>query len=356
MRSRWNLPVCLGYLVASGLVAAFLLVQMGGEFALQGAYHLRAAFVSASELVPGDDVTLSGLRVGKIDRVEPAAGGAVVTMLVHQQYAPFFGDAHAVVKSKNLLGERYVELNRGTAGAGAMPDGATIPLSQTLTPVEVDQVLNALGPDVRDRLTTLLNSVGTGLAGQGQNLNLQAGDLKVLAQALQGIAQSLAASQADLSGLLISLDKVMQTLAAWHSEFRALIGNWDHLMQVLASHEKSLTGTVAEQDRVLGMLNQAFAGGADQSLNAAIAEAPATLTNASRYIDTSNGVFGPVSGESRDIARLFFELASVMSYRDASGRHHWRIYNVFTCDAPSIPVPSSPAGTNVCAAVGGAKP
>lgn len=355
MRSRWNLPIFVAYAAGCVVVAAFLFVQMSGSGLFQPTYRFQAALKSASDLVNGDDVTLSGIRVGHIAALTPGQQGTVAQIDIEQQYAPLYRDARAVVKSKNLLGERYLEINRGDAATGDMPQGGTIPMSHTLTPVEVSQVLDALTPDVRDQLTITINSLGQATAGQGANLNASAGDLRLLAQGLQRIADAAAANDADLSSLISSLRKVLDTLAAWHSQFRQLITNWDALMKTLASREAQFKGTLVEQDRVLAIFNQAFSGGADVSLHNAVAAAPGTLDNAEGFTGQGDVVFPAIANETVDITRLFYELASVMSYNDPKTGHHWRVMEVVNCGDIAV-IPSSGFGHVNCPPTNGTAP
>lgn len=353
MRSRLNLPVFAGYGVFCLLVAAFLFIQMSGQGLFQPTYRVNANLRSAADLVPGDDVTISGVRVGHLASLTPTGAGAIAALDIQQNYAPLYQDARVVVKSKNLLGERYLEIMRGNPTANSIPAGGMIPQSHTLTPVEVSQVLDALTPDVRDQLTITINSLGEGVAGQGANLNSSAGDLRLLAQGLQGIATALANNQADLDSLITALRKVMDTLAAWHTQFRQLIANWDSLMKELASREQQFQGTIVEQDRVLAILNQALGGGADTSLHNAIAKAPNLVDSSGQYLQEGGVVFPKVANETVDITRLFYELSSVMSYNDPTTGHHWRVYEVVNCNdlalfgpipgtAPPIQCPSTP--------------
>ena len=56
-------------------------------------------------------MTLSGIRVCHIASLSPGQNGTVAQIDLQQQYAPLYRNARAVVKSKNLLGERYLEIN-----------------------------------------------------------------------------------------------------------------------------------------------------------------------------------------------------------------------------------------------------
>ncbi|HEX6548154.1 MAG TPA: MlaD family protein [Candidatus Dormibacteraeota bacterium] len=339
MRSKKNLPIFLAYSLISLVTLGYLATQMGGEFFFDPGYRVKAEFESGAQLVKDDDVTIAGLRVGKVDWIAPgASGGAEVGMLIHSQYAPLYKDAHAVVKSKNLLGETYVELGRGTGAAGPIPNGGAINRDNTLTPVEIDKILQVLDQDTRDRLVLLINNLGEATAGNGANMNASSGDLKVLAQALSRIAAAVTSQASDLDVLISSLRKIMETLAAWHAEFRAMITDWDRLMKALAEREQALQGTFQEQSRVMAIFEQALAGNGATSLHGTIAQLPSTLNSTNHYLDDANVVYPQLADNSSSIASLFYELASVMSGIDPkTGRHMWRVYAVENQNSAGLP-------------------
>jgi len=330
VRSRANLPVFIAYVLIGLLAVALLALQMGGEFVF-GGYRVNAIFKTGADLVAGDDVTMSGLRVGKIESLAPIAGATRVSMLLHGDFTPLFHDARAVIRQKNLLGETYVEVNRGSAAQGRIADGGTIDQDHTLAPVEVDEVLNALDPQVRDQLNLVINTLG---------------DLSSLALDLKTLAHTLASNSDHLDALIADLRKVMETLAAWHADFRAMLADWDHVMATLASREENLKGTIVEQDRVMAILDQALGGGAAQQLHGALAEAPTTIDNANHYLGDAATVFGVVQKDTPGIQQLFRELASVMSgigHPDEPGSnpndwvHMWRVYCADQCFRPGAP-------------------
>jgi len=338
LRSRANLPTFLAFAAVSLLVAGFLLLQMGGQFML-GAYHLNAMFKSGADLVVGDDVTMAGLSIGKVASLTPSSDGTRVGMLLQSSYSPVFSDARAVIRQKNLLGETYVDVNRGTSQQ-QIADGGTIAEDHTLSPVEVDQVLQALDPQVRDQLDIVINSLGQGTAGRGADMNATAGDLSAAALDLQTLAHTLAANSTDLDALIADLRKVMDTLAAWHADFRAMIADWDNVMATLAAREQSLQGTIVEQDRVTAILDQALGGGAADQLHAALAEGPATLAHTNHYLADARTIFKVTQDDAPGIARLFDELASVMSGvgtaqedgpQKGQTSHMWRVYCAGAC-------------------------
>jgi virulence factor Mce-like protein len=344
MRGKRSLPIVIAYAVVVALVLGFLVDQMGGEFLGQPVYRVKAALATGAGLVAGDDVTIDGVRVGRVAQVGPAAGGAVVGMEVHQQYAPLFRDARAMVKSKNLLGETYVELSRGTAAAGRLPDGGQIDRAHTLTPVEIDQVLNVLDADTRQNLVLLIHTLGEAVQGRGDDLNASAGDLKDVAESLREIAHAVASQSAHLDTLLISLRKILETLAAYHSQMRALLTDWDHLMRTLASREADLQGVVVNEDHVAAILDQALAGNNAKGLHDAIAQTPGLLDRSNRYLANGQVIFGALETQTPAIDDVFTRLASVMSGTDPQGDHMWRVYTVGGAGPVSPPAAQTQGG------------
>jgi phospholipid/cholesterol/gamma-HCH transport system substrate-binding protein len=344
VRSRWNLPIYLAYAAAGLAVFAFLFGHAGGAFFLRPSYQVAADFQTAGNLVPGDDVTVSGVTVGRVASVQVISGGAQVQLQLQDQYAPLYHDARAMIKIKNILDESYVELYRGTAASGPMPQGGLIPRDRTLTPVELAQVLDVLNADTGTQLTSLINSLGESVAGRGQDLNTSATGLKTTAQALDGIAHAVASQQVNLGSLISSLSKVLATLAAWHNQLNGLVANWDAVMRALVQHEQQLQGLVVNEDQVMAILDQALSRNST-ALQTAIAESPVLINSANRYTAGGGIIFGKVSQQVKPIDELFYELASVFSATDSQGRHYWRV-NPVTGGLPSlVTLPNSQKGT-----------
>jgi len=348
VRSRWNLPIYLAYLAAAVAVLGYLFLHMGGALDFQPTYRLAADFTSASNLVPGDDVTVSGVTVGRVAAVQPVSGGAQVQLQLRQRYAPVYRNARAMVKIKNVLDESYVELYRGTAASGPLPQGGVIPRSRTLTPVELAQVLSVLNPDTRTQLASLINNLGASVSGQGRTLNSAAGSLKVTSQALDGIAHAVAHQQVSLGSLITTLSKVLATLAAWHTQLRSLVANWDGVMRALARHERQLQGLVVNENQVMSILDQALAGNSG-ALSNAIRQTPQLVDNAGAYTGNGQVIFGKIAKNTKPISELFYELASVFSATDSQGHHYWRTYPVSgglgTISQPLLPSARSTKGT-----------
>src|SRR3954463_16008096 len=134
-------------------------------------YEVKAAFASANDLKPGSPVRIAGVEVGKVTAVQPlhkGGEGALVTMRIKKAGRPVHSDATAKIRPRIFLeGNFFVDLTAGSPSAPELGDGDTIPVNQTATPVQLDQVLTALQSDTREDLKTLLDEYGKGLDGAG---------------------------------------------------------------------------------------------------------------------------------------------------------------------------------------------
>src|ERR1700758_5150364 len=112
--ARSRIVVALVFTLSCVGLIIFVWTQFGGTipFAPQG-YRFRALFDETGLLVSGADVRISGVDVGKVVNVQAQGIKSVVTVDMDQQYAPIPADTQAILRTKTLLGEAYVELSTG---------------------------------------------------------------------------------------------------------------------------------------------------------------------------------------------------------------------------------------------------
>jgi phospholipid/cholesterol/gamma-HCH transport system substrate-binding protein len=125
-------------------------------------YKLNVEFQTAQAVVPGQGQTINiaGVKVGDVSSVHLKNGVAVVTVDMDRKYAPVYHNAHVLLRPKTGLKDMFLALDPGTKDAGAIPDGGTIPVENTLPDVNPDEVLASLDADTRDYLQILLNAGG----------------------------------------------------------------------------------------------------------------------------------------------------------------------------------------------------
>jgi phospholipid/cholesterol/gamma-HCH transport system substrate-binding protein len=198
-------------------------------------YTVHAIFANVNGLVTTGHVEVAGFNVGEITGIGVKMGRyPEVTMQVSDSYRLRRG-ARAVIELGSLAGQlnRYIALSNGTGPP--LADGATIPLSHTAGPVEIDEFLSALTPKVRTELRTLLHETVHTLDGRGpdianalrysgpaftQTANLftdvasQGSALRELIQRGGAGAAALASEPADVRDTIDKLATLLDTTAA----------------------------------------------------------------------------------------------------------------------------------------------
>lgn len=187
-----------------------------------GATTVTAQFRDAAGLFVGNDVGVLGVRVGKVIRIEPV-GRLVDVSLEIDPGVKVPADAGAVIVSRSVATDRYVELTPVYDGGRTLRSGATIAASRTRNPVEFDQVLATVdelaaavaGPDGKASALQDLVAVGSDvLEGNGKRIARTVKDLGAALDAFNG-------GSADAAAVLDNLDELTSTLAANDRTVRA---------------------------------------------------------------------------------------------------------------------------------------
>ena len=288
MRSRWNLIIVLVYIgIALGVLSYMAVNMIGPCRPFAGCMSMNVEFSNASGLLHSNDVRVAGVKAGQVTSLKNQGGMAVVTIQMEPKYLPVYRDAHAIVRPKNLLGETYVEIDRGSPSAGEFREGQTIALDHTITPVQIDEVLNALDPDTRTKLQIVINSLGEATAARGQDLNLSAGDLKRLSADLAVTSTSLNQEKDNIDALLVQLDLIQQTAADDHAQLAQTLQDWNTVSITMQKKAATFADAITHLDHILGVLDQGLSPNA-KPLHGAVAALPAAISDAAINTPNSN--------------------------------------------------------------------
>jgi len=210
-----------------------------------------AYFPETLALYPGDKVQIMGVKVGSIDKIEPAGDKMKVTLHYDNSFkVP--ANATASILNPSLVASRNIQLSPPYTGGPVMEDNAVIPIDRTQVPVEYDQlrdsinrILTDLGPtkeQPKGPFGDIIQSAATGFAGKGEQLNKT---LNGLSQALYTLNEG----RGDFFGVIKSLALFVNALYQSDQQFVALNND-------LATFTNSFTNTNREVANALADLNQ----------------------------------------------------------------------------------------------------
>ena len=141
-------------LIALAVLAVVVYLGWTKEIPLRSHYEVKAAFETSNNLRTGSPVRIAGVEVGKVTGVERRGPRRRDRDDADRRQGPaVHADATAKIRPRIFLeGNFFVDLTAGTPSAPELDDGATIPVQQTATPVQLDEVLTALQSDTREDL------------------------------------------------------------------------------------------------------------------------------------------------------------------------------------------------------------
>ena len=146
-------------------IVVVVLVVLGGSTT----YALRANFLDAGGLVPGDEVLMGPAKVGSVQSIVLTPNGrAQVKMSIDSDAAPLHEGTVARIYENSLSGiaNKYVVLEPAAREAPAIPDGGTIGTDHTYSFVSLDQVFYALDPLTRAGLKNVIRGEGASIQGK----------------------------------------------------------------------------------------------------------------------------------------------------------------------------------------------
>ncbi|MHB8658350.1 MAG: MlaD family protein [Solirubrobacteraceae bacterium] len=261
-------------IVVSGYVLSHERLRF--PFIQSSPFTMNAAFSTGQAFTPGQGqtVVISGVKVGAVGQVTLEHGVAVVQMEIDQKYAHLIhADATALARPRTGLQDMFVELNPGSRSAAVVKSGYTIPVTQTLPEVNVDEILASLDADTREYLKLLVNGAGQGLKGNGGN-------------ELAGILKKFEPTHRDLA-------RLNSAIAVRGSNLRRLVNSLARLNTALATKQGQIVSLVDASSKVF----RAFAS-QDANVSRAIADLPATLqqtTTTLAKVQTFATTLGPAA-------------------------------------------------------------
>jgi phospholipid/cholesterol/gamma-HCH transport system substrate-binding protein len=212
-----------------------------------------AFFSETLALYPGDKVQIMGVRVGSIDKIEPAGDKMRVTLHYSSKYkVP--ANATASILNPTLVASRTIQLSPPYTDGPVLKDGAVIPIERTQVPVEWDQlrdsingILRQLGPtpeQPKGPFGELIDSAADNLVGKGKQIHET---LNSLSDALTALNEG----RGDFVAITRSLAQFISALYQNDRQFVALNDNLAQFTEWFTKSDHDVADTIERVDDVL---------------------------------------------------------------------------------------------------------
>ncbi len=234
-----------------------------------GPKTVTAYFTTTTAIYPGDEVRVSGVKVGTIKSIQPEGTRAKMTLHVDHD-VPIPADAKAVIVAQNLVSARYVQLTPAYRDSGpVMADGATIPVERTAVPVEWDEVktqLMRLATDLGPKSGVSDTSVGRFIDSAANALGNGNGEKlhQALAQ-LSGVGRILADGSGNIVDIIKNLQTFITALRDSHVQLVQFNDRLATLTSVVDDSKSDLDAAVTNLSTAVGEVQRFIAETRDQT-------------------------------------------------------------------------------------------
>jgi phospholipid/cholesterol/gamma-HCH transport system substrate-binding protein len=295
----------LGLVVVAVVVGGYILHQQRLRFPILEGKPMRinVELDNAQAVTPGQGQTaqVAGVPIGSIADVSLKDGRALVGLDIKPEYEHLVHrDATAMLRPRTGLKDMYVQIFPGHDGP-PVKAGFTIPVRNSLTDVDLDEILSQLDARTRDYVTLLANGAGEGLRHRGNDLARVLERYEPTVRDLGRVNHAVSKERVALRRLVTSLAQVNRTLARKPQDITRLVDTGQTTLHAFATENDNLRAAVGELAPTLQQ--------ATKTLNAVTPFAnelgPTTraLLPAVRELENVNDSLGPFAKEATPIVR-----------------------------------------------------
>jgi phospholipid/cholesterol/gamma-HCH transport system substrate-binding protein len=306
--------VKLGILSVILLLCTALLVVVFGQLRFQRYHDYTAEFSNGSGLRDGQFVRAGGVEVGKVRSVRLTGNGQRVLVDMRVDRAlPLYQSTTAQIRYANLIGERFVNLDRGT-GEGAdrvLPPGGFIPLARTQPALDLDALIGGFKPLFKaldpEKVNNIATSLVTVFQGQGGTV------ADILRQTAQ-LTATLADRDRAIGEVITNLNTVLKTVNKNQRAFDQTLNDFEVLITGLKNRADPLAGAVEDISDASGTLASLLADNRPriqetlpklETIQQPLADDPAKLEKLLDEYPTAINLIGRVGGIYGDFFNFY---------------------------------------------------
>lgn len=208
----------------------------------------RADFTDVTGLLPGDDVRIAGVPVGRVKATDVVDAHARVIMEVDKGVV-LTESTRARVRYRNLLGQRYISLTEGTGGGERLRANALIPIGQTQPALDLTVLFNGFRPILETVQPETVNQLATEIV---RTLQGEGGTVDSLLAHTASLTTTLAARDATIGRVIDNLNAIVGTVADREGNVGLLISELQRLVTGLAGDRDALGSALASIDTLTG--------------------------------------------------------------------------------------------------------
>ncbi len=314
--------VKVGFLVLVGIaLLAYMTMRLGDfKFGEPEGYEVWTVFDHVTGLKKGAPVEMAGIQIGTVSRIGLYGHKARVALRISKGVG-LPADSTAYLRTRGVLGDKYVSIRAGSPGAPLLKNGQEIVKAQV--PTDLDEVMSQVGSIARD-VKDLTASLRVSLASPESQRNIQQ-SLANLNAITSELKEVVADNQQRLNNVIVNLESFSKDLSQFSSgnkealaetirNFRTISGQLDRTIAALTSvaekidQGKGTIGALVNERETIDNLNQTLA----------------SLKEVARKINEGKGTLGKLVNDDTTVTKIDEALTGINDYLGRADA--WRTY------------------------------
>ncbi len=266
---------------------------------------LYAGFKQVLGLENQADVRLSGVPVGKVERIENDGGGVTVTLKVNQD-VKIPDNSTATVLSVGVMGDKFVNITPGKDDGEYLRDGDHINVTEE---ADMNKMFDGIDK-VLAKVENLLQAV-EGIVGNEtfqKSVVEMSDNMKSASEHMNGLMESLERVSRDneqnINQMATQLNTILATMNATIANVEHMTANLDKFAgdpQTVADLKNTLTNISATSKNIAGMAENLNKFVGDPQVNE---DMRITISNARNLTERADSILEKVQGASEKFSQI----------------------------------------------------
>lgn len=235
------------------LLVFVVVTTMAGVFVAFTAGNIRfgpsrtysAEFTSATGVTSGSEVRIAGVPVGSVSRVRLDGNERAVVEFDVSERNTLMSGTRAMIRYKNLIGDRFIELLPGPGPMDTLPEGAMIPASRTAPALDMDQVVNGFRPLLQGLEPAAANRITGSLI---EVLNGREAAISSLVENIGSLSNTIADRDQTVGQIITNMNSVLKVVNDRAGRFDELIGGLSTLVERLSDDRDMISDSLVKTD------------------------------------------------------------------------------------------------------------
>ncbi len=229
------------FMVVTSLATGLLVITIG-NITFGDSTPYKAVFSDATGLNTGDDVRISGVRVGTVKSIDIYDRNYALVSFDVDSDSELNQATNATIRYRNLVGQRYIALTQGSGSDEVLSGGDTIPLERTAPALDLTVLFNGFKP-----LFAALSPA---------DINKLSYEIIQVFQGEGGTVESLLQSTASVTNALADRDQIVGELINNLNDVLVILGDRDkELSSLIVQLQQFVSGLKDDRKAILGSLN-----------------------------------------------------------------------------------------------------